>query len=113
MRSSSDAARRCPLENGSTSAPLSPDQALYRAAVRPCSRVANVHIWPTVMAINPHDALFKAAFGHPEIARSELELVLPAAIRAQLDLAPLDVCAGSFVDEELRHSHTDLLYLAL
>jgi predicted transposase/invertase (TIGR01784 family) len=54
--------------------------------------------------------LFKAAFGQPDLARSELELVLPAEVRAQLDLATLEVCPGSFVDEDLRHAHTDLLY---
>ena len=58
----------------------------------------------------PHDALFKAAFGQPDLARSELELVLPVEIQAHLDLATLDVVPGSFVDEDLRHAHTDLLY---
>src|ERR1700722_20398924 len=58
----------------------------------------------------PHDALFKAAFGQPDLARSELELVLPPAIQAHLDLPTLEVCPGSFVDEDLRHTHTDLLY---
>lgn len=57
-----------------------------------------------------HDALFKAAFGQPDLARSELELVLPDEVRAHLDLATLQVSPGSFVDEELRHAHTDLLY---
>jgi predicted transposase/invertase (TIGR01784 family) len=59
---------------------------------------------------SPHDALFKAAFGQPDLARSELELVLPAAVRAQLDLSTLEVCPGSFVDDDLRHAHVDLLY---
>jgi predicted transposase/invertase (TIGR01784 family) len=58
----------------------------------------------------PHDALFKAAFSRPELARSELELVLPAALARQLDLASLSVTPGSFVDEDLRHAHSDLLY---
>jgi hypothetical protein len=58
----------------------------------------------------PHDALFKAAFGQVDVARSELDLVLPADVRRQLDLATLEVCPGSFVDEELRHAHADLLY---
>jgi len=58
----------------------------------------------------PHDALFKAAFGQPDLARSELELVLPAEIQAHLDLPTLEVSPGSFVDEDLRHTHTDLLY---
>jgi predicted transposase/invertase (TIGR01784 family) len=59
---------------------------------------------------SPHDALFKAAFGQPDLARSELEFVLPPAVRTHLDLATLEVCPGSFVDDELRHAHTDLLY---
>jgi hypothetical protein len=57
-----------------------------------------------------HDALFKAAFGQPDIARSELEHVLPPEVLVHLDLATLAVTPGSFVDEELRHAHTDLLY---
>jgi predicted transposase/invertase (TIGR01784 family) len=58
----------------------------------------------------PHDGLFKAAFGQPDLARSELELVLPPEVQVQLDLATLEVCPGSFVDDDLRHAHTDLLY---
>jgi predicted transposase/invertase (TIGR01784 family) len=58
----------------------------------------------------PHDALFKAAFGQPDLARSELELVLPVEIQAHLDLATLEISPGSFVDDDLRHAHTDLLY---
>jgi hypothetical protein len=58
----------------------------------------------------PHDALFKAAFGQPDLAQSELEPVLPAEIQAHLDLSTLEVIPGSFVDEEVRHAHTDLLY---
>jgi predicted transposase/invertase (TIGR01784 family) len=58
----------------------------------------------------PHDALFKAAFGQPDLARSELELVPPLEVQAHLDLLTLEVCPGSFVDEDLRHTHTDLLY---
>ena len=58
----------------------------------------------------PHDALFKACFGQPDLARSELALLLPPAVQEHVDLATLEVCPGSFVDEELRHGHTDLLY---
>jgi predicted transposase/invertase (TIGR01784 family) len=62
------------------------------------------------MPTSPHDALFKASFGQPDIARSEFELVLPPQVRAHLDLATLTVCPGSFVDEDLQHTHADLLY---
>jgi predicted transposase YdaD len=57
-----------------------------------------------------HDALFKAAFGRADIARGELAHVLPPEVAAHLDLATLAVAPGSFVDEELRHTHSDLLY---
>jgi predicted transposase YdaD len=36
--------------------------------------------------------------------------VLPADVRAHLELATLEVLPGSFVDEALQHTHTDLLY---
>ena len=62
------------------------------------------------MPPSPHDALFKASFGQPDIARSELALILPPAVRAHLDLGTLTVCPGSFVDEALQQTHTDLLY---
>ncbi|WP_394843657.1 Rpn family recombination-promoting nuclease/putative transposase [Pendulispora brunnea] len=59
---------------------------------------------------SPHDALFKASFGRPDIARSELELVLPRAILTQLDLSTLVVLPGSYIDDDLRQTHSDLLY---
>ncbi len=62
------------------------------------------------MPPTPHDALFKSTFEQPDLARGELELVLPAAVRAHLDLATLEVRPGSFVDPELQPVHTDLLY---
>ncbi|WP_394838453.1 Rpn family recombination-promoting nuclease/putative transposase [Pendulispora rubella] len=62
------------------------------------------------MSSSPHDALFKAAFSRPDIARSELELLLPPTLREKLDLASLTLRPGSFVDEDLRHRHSDLLY---
>ncbi|HEY3815652.1 MAG TPA: Rpn family recombination-promoting nuclease/putative transposase [Polyangiaceae bacterium] len=76
---------------------------------RPCPRRSDLHILPGTMP-SPHDALFKSTFGQPDIARSELELVLPAEVRAHIDLETLTVHPGSFVDEELQHTHTDLLY---
>ncbi len=58
----------------------------------------------------PHDELFKASFGQPDVARSELELVLPATVREQLDLSTLVVRPGSFSDPTQRHAETDLLF---
>jgi hypothetical protein len=62
------------------------------------------------MPASPHDALFKSTFEQPDIARGELELVLPAEVRAHLDLATLQLHPGSFLDDELQQTHTDLLY---
>jgi predicted transposase/invertase (TIGR01784 family) len=62
------------------------------------------------MTSSPHDAIFKATFGQADLARSELELVLPPEVRAHLDLATLEIRPGSFVDPELQQAHTDLLY---
>ena len=60
--------------------------------------------------MTPHDAIVKATFGQVDMARGELELVLPAEVRACLDFDTLTVCPGSFVDEDLQHTHSDLLY---
>jgi predicted transposase/invertase (TIGR01784 family) len=62
------------------------------------------------MSTAPHDALFKAVFSQAELAAEELRCVLPPELVAQMDLTSLTLEAGSFVDEELREQHTDLLY---
>lgn len=64
------------------------------------------------MADTPHDALFKAVFAQPEHAAGALRAVLPAALSAAVDWASLTRCPGSFVDDELRQRHTDLLFSA-
>lgn len=58
----------------------------------------------------PHDALFKAAFSQVEHVADELRHVLPAALVARMDLGSLALQPGSFVDDELRAHHTDLLF---
>jgi len=62
------------------------------------------------MSTSPHDAIFKSAFSQPDVARSELNLLLPKEVATHLDFATLEVRPGSFVDEDLRNAHTDLLY---
>lgn len=57
----------------------------------------------------PHDALFKHAFTRVEHVRGELESVLPADLLATLDLDALRVVPGTFVDETLRGSASDVL----
>jgi len=59
-----------------------------------------------------HDSLFKRAFSVPAHAAGELRSVLPEAIAKALDLATLKVEPTSFVDAEMAHRHTDLLFSA-
>jgi predicted transposase YdaD len=58
----------------------------------------------------PHDALFKRTFSDPAHVRDELRAVLNSALLAQLNLATLRPCPGSFVDQALAGSHSDLLF---
>ena len=58
----------------------------------------------------PHDALFKRVFSQPIHAEGELRHVLPPALTEQIDWSTLQLRPGSFVDEELRERHADLLY---
>lgn len=61
---------------------------------------------------SPHDALFREVLGVPVNAASELRAVLPPELADRLDLDRMERCPGSFVDEELRWRHTDLLFTA-
>jgi predicted transposase/invertase (TIGR01784 family) len=64
------------------------------------------------MIPNPHDLMFKAAFGQAEHARGALRAIVPAALAEALDWSTLTLQPGSFVDAALHHQHTDLLYTA-
>jgi hypothetical protein len=59
---------------------------------------------------NPHDALFRKTFSIPEHAAAELRAVLPPALLAKMDLSTLALASGSYVDEELASSQSDLLF---
>ena len=61
---------------------------------------------------NPHDALFRRILGEPANAASELLAVLPPALVGRLVLDRLTPVPASFVDEELRQRHSDLLFTA-
>ena len=56
----------------------------------------------------PHDRLFRAVFSDASEAASLLHNVLPPFVRQSLDWTTLT--PGTFIDEELRQSETDLLY---
>jgi conserved hypothetical protein (putative transposase or invertase) len=58
----------------------------------------------------PHDAVFKAFMTHTETARDFLEIHLPAPLLSLCDLTTLRLESGSFIDEELRSSHSDVLW---
>ncbi len=58
---------------------------------------------------NPHDSLFKQVLGQPRYAAAYLARFLPRDVADALELGALAVLPGTFVDEELRHRHTDLL----
>jgi predicted transposase/invertase (TIGR01784 family) len=59
---------------------------------------------------NPHDALFRRTFEDVAHAAAELRAVLPPALVAELDLSALELVSGSFIDEELASSQSDLLF---
>jgi predicted transposase/invertase (TIGR01784 family) len=64
------------------------------------------------MPTSPHDRLVKKTFEQPENAAGELRAVLPTALVAAIDWSTLRLEPGSFVDEEARQRHTDLLFSA-
>ena len=64
------------------------------------------------MSTTPHDSLFKAIFSRLEHAASVLRAVLPPRIAARIDFGALVLVPGSFIDEDLAASHTDLLFSA-
>ena len=61
---------------------------------------------------DPHDRLFRLIFGDPEQAAELLRLALPTEVMDLLDADSLRRVPGSFVDEDLRRHHTDLLFSA-
>jgi len=59
---------------------------------------------------HPHDALFKKTFSVPEHAAAELRAILPPALVALTDFTTLSLCPGSYIDEALASSASDLLF---
>ena len=58
----------------------------------------------------PHDRLFRAVFSDAGEAASLLRAALPDSVRDSFDWATLTLLDGTFVDEDLRGSQSDLLY---
>lgn len=57
-----------------------------------------------------HDSLFKAAFALPENAAALACCNLSSSLRACFDWSTMRLIPGTFVDEQLRNRHTDLLF---
>ena len=58
----------------------------------------------------PHALLFIKTFSVIEHAAAELRAVLPAELVARTDFSTLRLCPGSYVDEALSGSQSDLLF---
>lgn len=59
---------------------------------------------------SPHDAVFKHLLSQRATARDFLSIHLPKHLREQCDLRTLQLESGSFIEEDLRASHSDILY---
>lgn len=57
-----------------------------------------------------HDALFKVVFERPEHATALLLPHVSTTLRAQIDWSTMTLLPGSFVDEQLKRRHCDLLF---
>ena len=62
------------------------------------------------VARHPHDGLVKRIFTQPEAAAVELRQALSPVLARRLDWETLRVEPGSFVDSELKPTHSDILY---
>ena len=58
----------------------------------------------------PHDAVFKQFLYHPDTARDFLDLYLPSTLRELCDLQTLKLESGSFIEDSLRASYSDVLW---
>ena len=58
----------------------------------------------------PHDRLFRSVFSDASEAAALLQAALPDTVRDSFDWTTLTLVGGSFVDEDLQGSQSDLLY---
>ena len=61
----------------------------------------------------PHDRLFRGSMSHPEVALEFLQAHLDREILSKIDLRSISICPGTFVDEELKLSESDVLFKCL
>ncbi|HEY0208615.1 Rpn family recombination-promoting nuclease/putative transposase [Acerihabitans sp.] len=58
----------------------------------------------------PHDAFFKKFLGDISVARDFLQIHLPTSIIKRCDWGTLKICPTSYVDDNMRNYHSDMLY---
>jgi len=66
-----------------------------------------------IVTVTPHDALFKSVFSDPARAAELLRHVLGPEVARHIDFASLRPEDRSFIDDDLRATHVDLLFTAL
>ena len=59
---------------------------------------------------NPHDSYFKALFSEVEQVISFIDSFLPKEVSSKIDKSTLRMINKSFVDEELKQHHSDVIY---
>ncbi len=59
-----------------------------------------------------HDGLFKQSFSDVDVARAALTDALPQDVLARIDLTTLRLSNASFIDDEFKQSHSDIVYEA-
>ncbi len=59
---------------------------------------------------NPHDSFFKQTFGSVDFTRGFLSQYMASEVARCLDLSSLEAAHESFVDDDLRESHSDLVF---
>lgn len=58
----------------------------------------------------PHDPAYKQFFSNPEMVESLLRDFVPADFIADLDFSTLERCSGSYVTDDLRERHDDIVW---
>ena len=84
----------------------------HLVTVRHCRRPAQVRKEePLANELDrPHDKLFRAVFSDTAEAVGLLRTALPAELRESMDWQSLKLLDGTFLDDALRESESDLLY---
>ena len=58
----------------------------------------------------PHDPAYKQFFSNPEMVESLLRDFVSADFIADLDFSTLERCSGSYVTDDLRERHDDIVW---